>query len=75
MRVARQNRVEICVATPNEGPLQFYESRIHSIQRIAHPQPQVCRNLIISTLLLEIMEALKLSFPPPDPELSALVIT
>jgi len=32
------------------------------------------RNLLISTLLLEIMEALKLSFPPPDPALSALKI-
>jgi len=30
------------------------------------------RNLMISTLLLEIMTALKLSFPPPDPALSEL---
>jgi PPK2 family polyphosphate:nucleotide phosphotransferase len=32
------------------------------------------RNLLISTLLLEIMAALKLSFPAPDPALSALKI-
>ncbi|HEY0064308.1 MAG TPA: PPK2 family polyphosphate kinase [Telluria sp.] len=32
------------------------------------------RNLIISTLLLEIMAALKLSFPESDPALSTLVI-
>jgi PPK2 family polyphosphate:nucleotide phosphotransferase len=32
------------------------------------------RNLIISTLLLEVMAALKLSFPASDPQLSELVI-
>ncbi len=33
------------------------------------------RNLQVATLLLEIMEGLKLSFPAPDPGLSALRIT
>jgi PPK2 family polyphosphate:nucleotide phosphotransferase len=32
------------------------------------------RNLLISTLLLEIMQALKLAFPPPDPRLSKLKV-
>ena len=32
------------------------------------------RNLIIATLLLEILQGLKLSFPPPDPKLSKLKI-
>lgn len=32
------------------------------------------RNLITATLLLEIMQGLKLSFPPPDPKLSKLKI-
>jgi PPK2 family polyphosphate:nucleotide phosphotransferase len=32
------------------------------------------RNLLISTLLLEIMQGLKLSFPEPDPRLSKLKI-
>ena len=32
------------------------------------------RNLLISTLLLEIMESLKLSYPPPNPALSKLKV-
>ena len=32
------------------------------------------RNLLVSTLLLEIMESLKLSFPPADPELTKLKV-
>jgi polyphosphate kinase 2 (PPK2 family) len=32
------------------------------------------RNLLVSTLLLEIMQELKLSYPKPDPELSKLKV-
>ena len=32
------------------------------------------RNLLVSTLLLEIMQDLKLSFPDPDPGLSTLKV-
>ena len=32
------------------------------------------RNLLISTLLLEVMQSMKLSFPPPDPRLSKLKV-
>jgi len=35
---------------------------------------KIHRNLLVSTLLLEIMEGLKLSFPEPDPRLSKLKI-
>jgi PPK2 family polyphosphate:nucleotide phosphotransferase len=32
------------------------------------------RNLVVASLLLETMQGMKLSFPPPDPELSALKV-
>jgi PPK2 family polyphosphate:nucleotide phosphotransferase len=32
------------------------------------------RNLVVASLLLETMQGLKLSFPPPDPELGALKV-
>ena len=35
---------------------------------------KVHRNLLVATLLLEIMESLKLSFPDPDPALSKMTI-
>ncbi len=46
----------------------------HAPWYIIPPDSKTHRNLLISTLLLDIMEGLKLSFPGADPRLSRLKI-
>ena len=46
----------------------------HAPWYIIPADSKVHRNLLISTLLLEIMQSLKLTFPQPDPGLSKLTI-
>ena len=46
----------------------------HAPWYIIPADSKVHRNLLISTLLLEIMQSLKLTFPQPDPALSKLTI-
>jgi PPK2 family polyphosphate:nucleotide phosphotransferase len=63
-----------------DGYMRAYERAImatdadHAPWYIIPADSKTHRNLLISTLLLEIMQGLKLSFPLPDPRLSKLTV-
>jgi hypothetical protein len=47
--VGRQNDIPVCITTANERPLQLHDARVHPIDGIANPQPQVGTDLVVTT--------------------------
>ena len=62
---AYQRAYENAIAATNTDQSPWY---------IVPANSKTHRNLVVATLLLEILQGLKLSFPPPDPKLSKLTI-